>query len=140
MTTNSAGRPKDAKASEIETLKTKSLHEIKKFDAKMINKLPKLYSMLEDIAFGTGNLGKNASITNRKSSIETLIARAELYAKEEGMAQEAMNNTEKPEEEIVEEQTSEKQVANGSTVVSEMTFAERKAEFKRLQAEKNKEK
>ena len=129
---NPSGRPSNAKGSDLDSMKSRSLHEIAKFDAKMVNKLPQLYAMLEDIAFGTGTLGKEASITNRKSSIETLIGRGELYAKGEGMAQEAMVPVDEGEG-IVEEVLETKKVSNGDPVLS---FADKVALHKKRQAEK----
>ena len=128
------GRPENAKFSDLDSLKVRSLHEIAKFDAKMVNKLPQLYSLLEEIAFGTGKLGKQASVTNRKSSIETLIIRGELYAKGEGAAQEAVNSMEGEDKVVEEEQPAEsKQVSNGEPVLS---YADKVAQFKKKQAEK----
>lgn len=127
------GRPENAKFSDLDSLKARSLHEIAKFDAKMVNKLPQLYAMLEEIAFATGRF-KNASVTNRKSSIETLITRGELYAKGEGAAQEAVNSMEGVDKVVEEDQHIEsKKVSNGEPVLS---YAEKVAEFKKKQADK----
>ena len=131
--TPSAGRPSNAVPTDLESLKTRSLHEIAKFDAKMVNKLPKLYSMLEDIAFGTGELGKQASITNRKSSIETLIVRGELYAKGEGMAQEAYLSLDGEDGQVEETTVETKLVSNGEPALS---FAEKKALWDAKKADK----
>ncbi len=130
-TTKSSGRPSNATANDILSLKTRSLHEISKFDAKMVNKLADLYSMLADIAFAKGEF-KEASMTNRKSCIETLITRAEGYSKDEGLAQEAHKTLETEDNSVVDntpvEEEETKQVANGSPVV-ELSFQEKKAQW-----------
>lgn len=130
-----AGRPANCVYSDLDSLKTRSLHEISKFDAKVVNNLGKLYALYEDMAFAKGDF-KNATPQVRRGAIEALILRGELYAKEEGMAQEAVNSILGSEDLEEEEFIEEKKVANGGTVVSEMTFSEKKEEFRRKQEEK----
>ena len=135
-----SGRPSNAAANDLTSLKTRSLHEIAKFDAKMVNKLADLYGMLEDIAFAKGDF-KDASMTNRKSCIETLISRAEGYAKDEGIAQEGYNTITPESETGVKEDTQQKtkQVANGAPVV-ELSFQEKKAQWEAKKAAEQGEK
>lgn len=72
----SRGAPAKAKASDVNSIEEKVLWEKAKFDAECANNLGLYYSMLKDIAMGSGNF-KDASVTNRKSALEKLIARTE---------------------------------------------------------------
>ena len=75
------GKPKSAKAGNLESCIEKAEWEKSKFEADLVNNLDKYYTMYHDLAMGTGDF-KKASITNRKGALEGLIARAESYTEE----------------------------------------------------------
>lgn len=80
--TRGKGRPENAKASDILSIEEKVLWEQAKFMADNANNLATYYGMLKDIAMGSGDF-KDASVTNRKSALEKIIAITEDYIKKE---------------------------------------------------------
>ncbi len=72
---SNAGRKANANAKDILTLVEKAHYEILKADAVLVNDLPELLELRRSIALGYGALGKAASITNRKSAIDSCIER-----------------------------------------------------------------
>ncbi len=134
MIKRKAGRPENCDFNDIDSLKTRAIHEMSKFDAKLINKMDKLYKMLEEIAFAEGEFTK-ASIQCRKTAIQDLIARGELYTSDEAVLQ---NQTPKEEEESDDvsslEDTVVKAVSGSDT--NEPTREEKMAQWKALQEKK----
>lgn len=127
-----AGRKKNAEAKDLQSIITKSEWEMRKNDAQCANELPRLYELQREIAYGIGDLGKKASVTNRKSAIENMIVRGESYATGEAPL---LNEDKTPEGRSAEEEivAETKQVANGGVVLS---YAEKLALHKQKQAEK----
>lgn len=128
--TASAGRKSNAEAKDLQSLITKSEWEMRKNDALCCNDLAKLYALQREIAFGVGALGKQASVTNRKSAIENMIVRGEAYATGEAPLLNIQEGEPQPEEEFV---TETKQVSNGEPV---MSFADKKKAWQDKQADK----
>jgi len=129
---NKAGRKSNAEAKDLQSLIAKAEWEMRRNDAACCNDLPTLYKLQRDIALGLNELGKAASITNRKSAIENMIVRGEAYATKEAPLLNVREDEEpSTEEEVVETET--KQVGNGEPVLS---FADKVALHKKKQAEK----
>ena len=128
-----AGRRPNAEAKDLQSLISKAEWEMLKYDATCCNDLKALYDLQRDLAFGTGELGKNASVTNRKTAISEMISRGESYA----LGEAPMLHMEKDEdlEDAISDNAKEeaRQVANGSPV---MSFEQKREQFMKLQAEK----
>ena len=129
-----AGRPENCKGSDIDSIKKRACHEMAKFDAKLVNKMEKLYTMLEKIAFAEGEF-KDASIQCRKTAIQDLIARGEVYTSNEAVLQNMVDEV--PKEDLPVEE-GQKQVSGGDVVVKG-TLEEKREAFRALQAAKKKE-
>ncbi len=129
---SNAGRKPNASAKDLNTLIEKAEYEVAKFDAECCNKLNDLYAMQMECAYGVGRF-KDASVTNRKSACETLIARGESYA--HGTAELLNKGESSPTEETVETPPEEaKQVSGGD--VTPLSFTERKEQWAAAQAKK----
>jgi hypothetical protein len=130
---NNAGRKANATAKDLNTLIEKAEYEMKKCHAQNINDLPELYDLRRQIAMGYGPLGKAASITNRKSAIDSCIEMAEKYAIGDA---ELLNKGEKAPSEETPEPTEVKQVSGGDVV--DDSFAAKKAAWAKKKAEAEK--